>query len=93
MRTPKARPTQSLTPWVRKKALCPRSCWIVKSRFMNPVFGHGKPPTREATMGEVYRVRGAKLGNAYLLAESEGEAIKVVADTFKLDEGALKATR
>jgi hypothetical protein len=42
-------------------------------------------------MSEVYRVQGAKLGNAYLLAESEREAIKVVADTFKLDEGALKA--
>jgi hypothetical protein len=42
-------------------------------------------------MGEVYRVRGAKLGNAYLLAESEREAIKVVADTFKLAEAVLKA--
>jgi hypothetical protein len=43
-------------------------------------------------MGEVYRVWGARLGNgAYLLAESEQEAIKVVADTFKLNEGALKA--
>jgi hypothetical protein len=42
-------------------------------------------------MSEVYRVQGAKLGNAYLLAESEREAIKVVADTFKLNEGALKA--
>ena len=43
-------------------------------------------------MGEVYRVRGARLGNgAYLLADSEQEAIKVVADVFKLDEASLKA--
>jgi hypothetical protein len=43
-------------------------------------------------MGEVYRVWGARLGNgAYLLAESEQEAIKVVAGVFKLDEASLKA--
>jgi hypothetical protein len=43
-------------------------------------------------MGEVYRVWGARLGNgAYLLAESEQEAIKAVAGVFKLDEALLKA--
>jgi hypothetical protein len=47
---------------------------------------------REPTMGEVYRVWGARLGNgAYLLAESEQEAIKVVAGVFKLDEASLEA--
>ena len=43
-------------------------------------------------MGEVYRVWGSRLGNgAYLLAESEQEATKVVAGVFKLDEASLKA--
>jgi hypothetical protein len=43
-------------------------------------------------MGEVYRVRGARLGNgAYLMADSEQEAIEVVASVFKLDEASLKA--
>jgi hypothetical protein len=43
-------------------------------------------------MGEVYRVWGSRLGNgAYLLAESEQEAIKVVAGVFKLDEASLEA--
>jgi hypothetical protein len=40
----------------------------------------------------VYRVWGANLGGgAYLLADSEQEAVEVVAGVFKLEKAALKA--
>jgi hypothetical protein len=43
-------------------------------------------------MDAVYRVLGSNLGNgACLLAESESEAIEIVADVFELDEKDLTA--
>jgi hypothetical protein len=46
-----------------------------------------------STLETVYRVWGANLGAAaYLLADSEQEAVEVVAGVFKLEKAALKAT-
>lgn len=43
-------------------------------------------------MDAVYRVWGSNLGDgACLLAESEGEAIEIISEHFKLEAGDLRA--